>query len=72
MSLQAQHLTRVHHKNLVSMIGYCRDGDQLALVYEFMSEGTLEKHLKGSIFFFFKLQNDEYIRHASELAPHVA
>ncbi|XP_020105295.1 probable LRR receptor-like serine/threonine-protein kinase At1g51880 [Ananas comosus] len=47
---EAQHLTRVHHKNLVSMIGYCKDGDYLALVYEFMSEGTLEKHLKGKAY----------------------
>ncbi|XP_073006812.1 putative leucine-rich repeat receptor-like protein kinase At2g19210 [Typha latifolia] len=44
---EAQHLTRVHHKNLVSMIGYCKDGDCLALVYEYMSEGTLQEHLRA-------------------------
>ncbi|CAL9166028.1 unnamed protein product, partial [Musa hybrid cultivar] len=44
---EAQHLTRVHHKNLVSMVGYCMDGDHLALVYEFMSQGTLKDHIRG-------------------------
>ncbi|CAL9039648.1 unnamed protein product [Musa banksii] len=46
---EVQHLTRVHHKNLVSMVGYCKDGgDHLALVYEYMSQGTLKDHLRGT------------------------
>ncbi|KAF0927288.1 hypothetical protein E2562_031492 [Oryza meyeriana var. granulata] len=44
---EAQILTRIHHKNLVSMIGYCKDGDNMALVYEYMSEGTLQEHIAG-------------------------
>ncbi|CAM0907929.1 unnamed protein product [Alopecurus aequalis] len=40
-------LTRIHHKNLVSMIGYCMEGEHMALVYEFMSEGTLQEHISG-------------------------
>ncbi|KAM0899378.1 hypothetical protein ACQ4PT_021263 [Festuca glaucescens] len=40
-------LTRIHHKNLVSVIGYCNDGEHMALVYEFMQEGTLEEHISG-------------------------
>ncbi|XP_025809832.1 putative leucine-rich repeat receptor-like protein kinase At2g19210 isoform X4 [Panicum hallii] len=44
---EAQILTRVHHKNLVSMIGYCNDGKYMALVYEYMSEGTLQEHIAG-------------------------
>ncbi|KAG8067942.1 hypothetical protein GUJ93_ZPchr0005g15525 [Zizania palustris] len=44
---EAQVLTRIHHKNLVSMIGYCKDGEYMALVYEYMSEGTLQEHLAG-------------------------
>ncbi|RLN00391.1 putative leucine-rich repeat receptor-like protein kinase [Panicum miliaceum] len=44
---EAQILTRVHHKNLVSMIGYCKDGKYMALVYEYMSEGTLQEHIVG-------------------------
>ncbi|KAI5019610.1 hypothetical protein ZWY2020_044498 [Hordeum vulgare] len=45
---EAQILTRIHHKNLVSMIGYCKDGEYMALVYEYMSEGTLQEHIEGS------------------------
>lgn len=29
------------------MIGYCKDGEYMALVYEYMSEGTLEEHIAG-------------------------
>ncbi|TVU20529.1 hypothetical protein EJB05_36742, partial [Eragrostis curvula] len=45
---EAQILTRIHHKNLVSMIGYCKDGEYMALVYEYMSEGTLQEHIAGN------------------------
>uniref|UniRef100_A0A0A8YSR4 Protein kinase domain-containing protein n=1 Tax=Arundo donax TaxID=35708 RepID=A0A0A8YSR4_ARUDO len=45
---EAQILTRIHHRNLVSMIGYCRDGEYMALVYEYMSEGTLQEHIAGN------------------------
>ncbi|XP_042465197.1 probable LRR receptor-like serine/threonine-protein kinase At1g05700 [Zingiber officinale] len=44
---EAQHLTRVHHRNLVSLVGYCSEVNHLALVYEFMSQGTLHDHLQG-------------------------
>ncbi|VAH09499.1 unnamed protein product [Triticum turgidum subsp. durum] len=45
---EAHILTRIHHKNLVTMTGYCKDGEYMALVYEYMSEGTLHEHLEGS------------------------
>ncbi|GFP78968.1 serine/threonine-protein kinase cdl1 [Phtheirospermum japonicum] len=38
-------LSLLHHPNLVNLIGYCTDGDQRLLVYEFMSMGSLENHL---------------------------
>uniref|UniRef100_A0A8R7K349 Protein kinase domain-containing protein n=1 Tax=Triticum urartu TaxID=4572 RepID=A0A8R7K349_TRIUA len=44
---EARILTRIHHKNLVTMIGYCKDGEYLALVYGYMSEGTLHDHIEG-------------------------
>jgi serine/threonine protein kinase len=37
----------VHHRNLVSLIGYCWEKDHLALVYEYMSQGSLFDHLRG-------------------------
>lgn len=38
-------LSLLHHPNLVNLIGYCADGDQRVLVYEFMHHGCLEDHL---------------------------
>ncbi|XP_042006250.1 probable serine/threonine-protein kinase PBL21 isoform X1 [Salvia splendens] len=38
-------LSLLHHPNLVNLIGYCTDGDQRLLVYEFMQMGSLENHL---------------------------
>ncbi|XP_074569671.1 serine/threonine-protein kinase PBS1-like [Curcuma longa] len=38
-------LSLLHHQNLVNLIGYCADGDQRLLVYEFLPLGSLEDHL---------------------------
>ncbi|XP_048554980.1 probable serine/threonine-protein kinase PBL23 [Triticum urartu] len=38
-------LSKLHHENLIDIIGYCADGDQRLLVYEHMDGGTLEDHL---------------------------
>uniref|UniRef100_A0A0E0QD61 Protein kinase domain-containing protein n=2 Tax=Oryza TaxID=4527 RepID=A0A0E0QD61_ORYRU len=38
-------LSMLHHPNLVNLIGYCADGDQRLLVYEYMPLGSLEDHL---------------------------
>eukprot|EP00262_Sarcandra_glabra_P016628 TRINITY_DN5480_c0_g4_i3.p1 TRINITY_DN5480_c0_g4~~TRINITY_DN5480_c0_g4_i3.p1 ORF type:complete len:596 (+),score=85.94 TRINITY_DN5480_c0_g4_i3:1601-3388(+) len=40
-------LTRVHHLNLVRLIGFCTEGS-LFLVYEFIENGNLNQHLRGS------------------------
>ncbi|THU59477.1 hypothetical protein C4D60_Mb07t02540 [Musa balbisiana] len=48
---EVQHLIRIHHKNLVSLVGYCMDGDHLALVYEYMSQGTLMDYIRDPFFF---------------------
>ena len=40
-------LSLLHHSNLVTLIGYCTDGDQRLLVYEYMAMGSLEHHLFG-------------------------
>ncbi|ESQ50789.1 hypothetical protein EUTSA_v10022708mg [Eutrema salsugineum] len=44
-------LGRVSHPNLVKLLGYCLEGDDLLLVYEYMQKGSLENHLfrKGSV-----------------------
>ncbi|CAH2077164.1 unnamed protein product [Thlaspi arvense] len=41
-------ISRVHHKHLVSLVGYCIHGDKRLLVYEFVPKDTLEFHLHGN------------------------
>ncbi|XP_016696313.2 probable serine/threonine-protein kinase PBL26 [Gossypium hirsutum] len=45
-------LSLLHHPNLVNLIGYCSDGDQRLLVYEYMPLGSLDDHLLGILPFF--------------------
>uniref|UniRef100_M4DQI9 non-specific serine/threonine protein kinase n=1 Tax=Brassica campestris TaxID=3711 RepID=M4DQI9_BRACM len=41
-------ISRVHHRHLVSLVGYCSNsGGQRLLVYEFLPNDTLEFHLHG-------------------------
>lgn len=40
-------ISRVHHRHLVSLVGYCIAGSQRMLVYEFVPNNTLEYHLHG-------------------------
>ncbi|CAL9755656.1 unnamed protein product [Musa acuminata subsp. burmannicoides] len=40
-------ISRVHHRHLVSLVGYCIAGSQRLLVYEFVPNNTLEHHLHG-------------------------
>lgn len=40
-------ISRVHHKHLVSLVGYCISGVQRMLVYEFVPNNTMEFHLHG-------------------------
>jgi len=47
--MQAQLLAIVHHRNLVSLFGYCDEGEIKALIYEYMANGNLQQHLFGNI-----------------------
>lgn len=42
-------ISRVHHRHLVSLVGYCIANGQRMLVYEFVDNKTLEFHLHGNI-----------------------
>ncbi|WOL11092.1 Receptor-like protein kinase [Canna indica] len=45
--VEVQFLTRIHHKNLFALVGYCKDKKFHALVYEYMSQGSVHDHLIG-------------------------
>ncbi|KAK8972486.1 hypothetical protein V6N11_018847 [Hibiscus sabdariffa] len=38
-------LSKVRHRNLVSLLGYSIEGNERILVYEYLSQGALSKHL---------------------------
>ncbi|CAI0440063.1 unnamed protein product [Linum tenue] len=38
-------LTKVRHRHLVALLGYCLDGNEKLLVYEYMPQGTLSQHI---------------------------
>ena len=45
-------ISRVHHRHLVSLVGYCISDHQRLLVYEYIPNDTLHYHLHGKFFFF--------------------
>ncbi|GFY94370.1 leucine-rich repeat protein kinase family protein [Actinidia rufa] len=40
-------LSRVHHKNVVSLVGFCFEHGEQMLVYEYIPNGTLRESLSG-------------------------
>jgi hypothetical protein len=42
---EVKSISRLRHRNLVQLIGWCHENKDLLLVYEFMSNGSLDSHL---------------------------
>lgn len=44
-------ITTLRHKNIISLSGFCFEGNHLLLVYNFLSRGSLEENLHGRYLF---------------------
>ncbi|KAK9165546.1 hypothetical protein Scep_000737 [Stephania cephalantha] len=47
--VEVEAIGKVRHRNLVGLIGYCNEGVQRMLVYEFVENGNLEQWLHGDV-----------------------
>lgn len=45
-------ITALNHKNIISLFGFCFENDNLVLVYDYLSRGSLEENLHGMLFIF--------------------
>ncbi|EXB28442.1 Proline-rich receptor-like protein kinase PERK1 [Morus notabilis] len=45
--LEIEIITTLHHKNIISLLGFCFEDNNLLLVYDFLSRGSLEENLHG-------------------------
>lgn len=59
-------ISRIHHRHLVSLVGYCISQHQRLLVYEFVANDTLHYHLHGK-----KSFSDEMERKYLEFECHI-
>ncbi|KAJ6932541.1 hypothetical protein NC651_008086 [Populus alba x Populus x berolinensis] len=54
-------LSRVHHRNVVSLVGFCLERGEQMLIYKFVSNGSLMESLSADIAFLTKLENQHLV-----------
>jgi serine/threonine protein kinase len=63
-TIEVQTIGQTHHRNLVRLLGFCNEGKERLLVYEFMVNGSLNRFLFGDV----RLQWDLRAQLALEVA----
>jgi len=59
---EVEMLSRLHHRNLVKLIGICIDERMRCLVYELVPNGSVDSHLHGNNYRSFKTKKGEESR----------
>ena len=42
-------MAKLHHRNLVKLRGFCLEGNERLLIYEFVSNGSLDQVIFGKV-----------------------
>lgn len=45
LARQVMIISKIHHRNVVRLLGYCTDGAEQILIMEYVPGGTLKEHL---------------------------
>lgn len=52
---EVEMLGRLHHRNLVKLVGICMEEHVRCLVYELIANGSVESHLHGTLYYMLAL-----------------